>query len=74
MLAPLAALVTLIPMSIAGFGGEQVALVYLIAPFRVSGADAVVISLACATLQLLTNVVVGGPAFLMTTHRLRKSA
>jgi uncharacterized membrane protein YbhN (UPF0104 family) len=74
MLAPLAALARLIPMSIAGFGGEQVALVYLIAPFGVPGADAIVISLAYATLQLLTNVVVGGPAFLMISHRLRKSA
>jgi uncharacterized membrane protein YbhN (UPF0104 family) len=74
VITPLMSLAALAPVSIAGYGGEQVALVYLSAPFGVPAAEAVTVSLTAVTLSLFANIVVGGAAFLLSSHRLRPSA
>lgn len=61
--APLTALAGLVPASIAGFGSDQAAVVYALAPFGIAPAQAFVVSTLIAALNLLVNVVVGGSAF-----------
>jgi uncharacterized membrane protein YbhN (UPF0104 family) len=71
LMAPLTTVSGLLPLSVAGYGGEQAALVYLLAPFGVESARAVAISLTFATLWLVANVVYGGIAFLVSSRFLR---
>ncbi len=68
LLAPLTTLSALLPLSVAGFGGEQAALVYLLAPFAVDASQAVAVSLAFSTLWLAVNVIYGGAAYLLSAR------
>lgn len=60
---PLMSLASLIPASIAGFGGEQATTVYALVPFGIAPAEAFVISTLIAMLNLTYNVGIGGSTF-----------
>jgi hypothetical protein len=65
MMVPLAAIIGLVPLSIAGFGVGQAAFVYLLAPFGVAATQAFVISALAASVALFVNIAFGAAALVL---------
>ena len=58
-IAPLVAIVAMIPLSVFGVGLDQGAKIFLLSHFGVAGSDAVAISLTIASLHILISLVGG---------------